>query len=44
MYSSPESEYQKGYRDARNNKPPRTGASQDYLRGYEKGRKSLYNF
>jgi hypothetical protein len=34
--------YETGYRDAKSNKPPRTGATQEYLRGYENGRRSLY--
>lgn len=35
--------YDQGYRDAKANKTPRQGATEEYLRGYEQGRKSLYN-
>lgn len=34
--------YDQGYRDAKANKPPREGANEEYMRGWENGRKSLY--
>lgn len=34
--------YDQGYRDTKANKPPREGADEEYMRGYEQGIKSLY--